>query len=171
MKNFDPSKTFSKPLELTNADCERWMKCLLARADKVGLHGEVPVSAVILDQKGHCIGRGSNRRSKEYDPLGHAEIIALKQASLIKKDWRFNTCTLIVTLEPCPMCAGALVQARMGQVIFGADDPKRGALGGTIDLAKHKSSHHKMEVIRGVMREEAKEQLDKWFKQRRRPSF
>ena len=118
------------------------MSRLIKRSRRIGLKGEVPVTAVVLDKTGHCIGHGSNGREKKKDPLAHAEIIALRQASLIKNDWRFNDCTLIVTLEPCPMCAGALIQARMGQVIFGASDLKRGAFGGTIDLSKHESAHH-----------------------------
>ena len=101
------------------------------------------------------------------DPLGHAELVALRQASLIKNDWRFNDCTLIVNLEPCPMCAGALIQARMGQIIFGANDPKRGALGGTINLAKHKSAHHKMIIVKGVMEKESRKIIVDWFKDKR----
>ncbi len=143
------------------------MQRLLLRAEHVGSLGEVPVSAVILDQHGHCIGHGSNRRERLGDPLGHAELVALKQAAWIKGDWRFNDCTLIVTLEPCPMCAGALTQARMGQVIFGAADLKRGGLGGTLNLSKHKSSHHHMYVQGGVLADKAKKLLEGWFKQRR----
>ncbi len=141
---------------------------LIKRAEKIGLSGEVPVSAVIIDNSGRCIGRGNNDREGKKDPLGHAELIALRQAALIKNDWRFNDCTLIVTLEPCPMCAGALIQARMGQVIFGTSDLKRGALGGTIDLSKHESAHHHMIVRGGIMATEAKTELVKWFKLRRK---
>ncbi|WP_320668439.1 nucleoside deaminase [Prochlorococcus sp. MIT 1307] len=141
---------------------------LLTRAQNIGLYGEVPISAVILDSKGHCIGRGSNCREREKDPLGHAELIALKQASLIQNDWRFNNCTLIVTLEPCPMCAGALIQARMGQIIYGASDLKRGALGGSLNLAKEKSAHHKMIVKGGILSEDVRLQLEQWFKLRRK---
>lgn len=102
------------------------------------------------------------------DPLGHAELVALRQAAEVQGDWRFNACTLIVTLEPCPMCAGALVQARMGTVVYGAPDPKRGGLGGSLDLSTHASAHHRMQVIRGVREPEAREQLERWFRQRRR---
>tara|TARA_B100002051_G_scaffold216970_1_gene209690 strand:- start:2182 stop:2658 length:477 start_codon:yes stop_codon:yes gene_type:complete len=146
---------------------QAWMKRLLHRAEQVGREGEVPVSAIVLNSRGQCIGRGSNQREKHADPLGHAELIALKQAAHLRGDWRFNDCTLIVTLEPCPMCAGALVQARMGCVVFGAHDNKRGGLGGTVDLANHPSAHHKMEVIGGVMEAEARQLLEIWFKQRR----
>ena len=144
------------------------MARLLARAIHIGKEGEVPVSAMILDSYGRCIGHGSNRREKDSDPLGHAELIALRQAAWIKKDWRFNDCTLITTLEPCPMCAGALTPSRMGQVIFGASDLKRGALGGTFNIATHPSAHHQMKVIGGIMEVEAKSQLQSWFKERRK---
>ena len=144
------------------------MRILLLRAKNIGALGEIPVSALILDNKGHCIGHGSNRREMDRNPLGHAELIALRQAAWIKKDWRFNDCTLIVTLEPCPMCAGALIQARMGQVIFGAPDHKRGGLGGTLNLAIHKSAHHKMLVKGGIRKEEARKQIEDWFKFRRK---
>ncbi len=143
------------------------MTKLLSRANEAGLRGEVPVSAVILDQFGRCIGYGSNSREKQRDPLCHAELIALKQAASLRSDWRFNDCTLIVTLEPCPMCAGALTQARMGQVIYGARDTKRGALGSVLDLSVDPSAHHHMVVKGGVMEEEARRQLQDWFKQQR----
>ncbi len=143
---------------------------LIARAKKIGDLGEVPVTAVVLDEFGRCIGHGSNRRNKGHDPLGHAELIAIQQAASLKGDWRLNQCTLIVTLEPCPMCSGALIQARMGQVIFGASDPKRGALGGTINLATHTSAHHHMKIKGGVLELEASYLLENWFKQRRNQS-
>jgi len=101
------------------------------------------------------------------DPLGHAELVALRQASLINNDWRFNDCTLIVNLEPCPMCAGALIQARMGKIIYGSEDPKRGALGGTINLAEHKSAHHHMLIERGLMEKESRKIILDWFKDKR----
>ena len=158
------------PLELENAEIHAWMKRLLQRAERLGESGEIPVSAVVLDAQGRCIGHGSNRREWASDPLGHAELVALRQASLILGDWRLNECTLIVTLEPCPMCAGALVQARIGQVIYGAHDPKRGGLGSTIDLSKHPSAHHHMQVTGGVMEPEASALLGRWFRQRRQRS-
>ena len=141
----------------------KWMKLILRRSKVIGKI-EIPISAVIIDERGRCIGRGSNKRNSNNDPLGHAEIIALKQASLLKNDWRFNECQIITNLEPCTMCASVLIQARMGRVIYGAYDAKRGGLGGSIDLSKHKSSHHKMEVIGGILEEECKESLQVWFK-------
>ena len=143
------------------------MTRLLSKAKLVGERGEVPIAAVILDYKGRCIGYGENRREKMKDPLGHAELVALRQASLINNDWRFNNCTLIVNLEPCPMCAGALIQARMGQIIYGSEDPKRGALGGTINLAEHKSAHHHMLIERGLMEKESRKIILDWFKDKR----
>ncbi|MGB1415932.1 MAG: nucleoside deaminase [Synechococcus sp.] len=144
------------------------MKRLLRRAAVLGEEGEVPVSAVILDEAGRCIGHGRNTRERDHDPMGHAELVALRQASSLRGDWRFNDCTLIVTLEPCTMCAATLVQARMGRVVYGAHDPKRGGLGGTIDLANHPSAHHHMVVVAGVMEDKARVQLETWFRQRRR---
>ena len=151
---------------MNNSEYIKWMRFILRRSDEGG-KVELPITAVILDKKGRCIGRGSNKRETNKDPLGHAELIALKQASLIKNDWRFNDCIIIINLEPCTMCAAALVQARMGKVIYGAEDKKRGGFGGTIDLSKHKSSHHKMIVTHGILEEECKNKLKLWFKKLR----
>ena len=149
-----------------NTKYSKWMKIVLRRAKEVG-RVELPISAIIIEQNGRCIGRGSNKREINKDPLGHAELIALRQAAWIKNDWRFNDCIMIVNLEPCQMCAGALIQSRMGKVIYSAKDYKRGGLGGTIDLSKHKSAHHKMEVINGIFEEESSLLLKNWFKQLR----
>ena len=141
----------------------KWMKSILRRSDEVG-KVELPITALIIDEKGRCIGRGSNKRESNNDPLGHAELIALRQAAWIKNDWRFNECSLIVNLEPCTMCAAALVQARMGKVIYGAPDNKRGGFGGTIDLSKHQSAHHKMNVVKGILENDCEDKLKIWFK-------
>ncbi len=163
-------KNLSKPTSLSQQEKINWMKRLLSRAKLVGKRGEVPIAAVILDNKGRCIGYGANRRETMKDPLGHAELVALRQAAWINNDWRFNNCTLIVNLEPCPMCAGALIQARMGRIIYGSYDHKRGALGGTMNLAEHKSAHHKMLVEGGVMKEESTKIIVDWFKDKRKSS-
>ena len=160
-------KNLSKPISLSQQEKKYWMKRLLSKAKLIGDSGEVPIAAIILDNKGRCIGYGGNRRERMKDPLGHAELVALRQASWINNDWRFNDCTLIVNLEPCPMCAGALIQARMGRIIYGSEDPKRGALGGTMNLAKHKSAHHKMLIEGGVLGEESKRIIIDWFKDKR----
>ena len=161
------SKKLSNLISLSQQEKINWMKRLLHKAKLIGEKGEVPIAAVILDNKGRCIGYGGNRRETMKDPLGHAELIALKQASWIKNDWRFNECTLIVNLEPCPMCAGALIQARMGKIIYASHDLKRGALGGTINLADHKSAHHNMIIEKGLMAEESRKIIVDWFKDKR----
>ncbi|WP_396122509.1 nucleoside deaminase [Cyanobium sp. CH-040] len=143
------------------------MARLLRLAARVGEGGEIPVAAAVLDGCGRCLGWGSNRRHRQGDPLGHAEITAIGQAARALGDWRLNGCTLLVTLEPCPMCAGAAVQARVGTVVYGAADPKRGALGSTLNLAAHTSAHHHMQVIGGVEGESARHQLEAWFRRRR----
>ena len=145
-----------------------WMDRLLRLAERAGERGEIPVSAVLLDGAGRALGWGSNRRHRQQDPLGHAELLALAQAAALRCNWRFNDCTLLVTLEPCPMCAGALIQARVGCVIYGASDPKRGALGGCLDLSADPSAHHRMRVVAGVREGQASTQLERWFRSRRR---
>jgi len=161
------SKKLSNPISLSNQEKVKWMTRLLSKAKLIGERGEVPIAAIILDIKGRCIGYGGNNRESKKDPLGHAELIALRQASFINNDWRFNDCTLIVNLEPCPMCAGALIQARMGKVLFGSSDPKRGALGGTLNLAEHKSAHHNMIIEGGIMEKESSQLIIDWFQNKR----
>ena len=158
----------TKRTALSPKTLELWMARLLRHSERVGQQGEIPVAAAVLNASGHCIGWGSNSRHHANDPLGHAELSALGQAARLRQDWRFTDCTMLVTLEPCPMCAGALVQARMGRVVFGASDSKRGALGGCLDLADSPSAHHAMEVVGGICQDRAEQQLGDWFKQRRR---
>ncbi|QPN63580.1 nucleoside deaminase [Synechococcus sp. CBW1004] len=157
-----PPEDLPFPLQLL------WMERLLRCARRAGETGEIPVAAVLLDADGRALGWGSNRRHRDQDPLGHAELIALRQAAVLRRDWRFNDCTLLVTLEPCPMCAGALIQARVGRVIYAAADAKRGALGGCLDLAHDPSAHHHMVVQGGLEAAAAEGQLSGWFRQRRR---
>ena len=158
--NYDEQK------EINISKYSRWMSSILRRSEKIG-KVELPICSIILDDRGRCIGRGVNSRNINKDPLGHAEIMALRQASLIKNDWRFNECTIITNLEPCTMCASVLIQARMGKVVFGAYDHKRGGLGGSIDLSKHKSSNHNMEIEGGILEEECSKVLKVWFKKLR----
>ena len=159
-------KTINWHKKIEHIDYFKWMKFILRRSEEVG-KVELPITAVIIDENGRCIGRGSNKREINNDPLGHAELIALRQASWIKNDWRFNECSIIVNLEPCTMCAAALVQARMGQVIYGTEDNKRGGFGGTIDLSKHESAHHKMKVVGGILNQDCKNKIKLWFKKMR----
>ena len=168
MNNFFENENRNCIKEILNPYTEyiKWMKFVLRRSKEIG-KVELPISAVVIDESGRCIGRGINTRNSYNDPLGHAEIIALKQASFIKNDWRFNDCVIITNLEPCTMCASVLIQARMGRVVYGAHDEKRGGLGGSIDLSTHKSSHHKMKVVGGILEEECKLNLKLWFKKLR----
>ena len=159
-------KTINRHKKIEHLDYLKWMKFILRRSEEVG-KVELPITAVIIDENGRCIGRGSNKREINNDPLGHAELIALRQASWIKNDWRFNECSIIVNLEPCTMCAAALVQARMGQVIYGTGDNKRGGFGGTIDLSKHESAHHRMKVVGGILNQDCKKKIKLWFKKMR----
>ena len=158
--------SINKHNKIKHLDYIKWMRFILRRSEEVG-KVELPITAVIIDEKGRCIGRGSNKREINNDPLGHAELIALRQAAWIKNDWRFNECSIIINLEPCTMCAGALVQARMGQVIYGAEDNKRGGFGGTIDLSKHESAHHKMNVVGGILNQDCENKIKLWFKKMR----
>jgi len=146
---------------------ELWMARLLRLSERIGQLGDIPVAAALLDPQGHCIGWGSNGRERHSDPLGHAELSALRQGARLLGDWRFNGCTLLVTLEPCPMCAGALVQARVGRVVYGAADPKRGALGSCLDLATDSTAHHRMQVLTGILADQASRQLSGWFRRKR----
>ena len=160
------NSNLDKRIGINISKYSKWMKFILRRSEEIG-EVELPISSIILDERGRCIGRGINRRNINKDPLGHAEIMALRQASLIKNDWRFNECIIITNLEPCTMCASALIQARMGKVVFGAYDKKRGGLGGSIDLSKHKSSHHNMKIEGGFLEEECSQVLQLWFKRLR----
>ena len=159
-------KTINLHKKIEHLDYLKWMKFILRRSEEVG-KVELPITAVIIDENGRCIGRGSNKREINNDPLGHAELIALRQAAWIKNDWRFNECSIIINLEPCTMCAAALVQARMGEVIYGAEDDKRGGFGGTIDLSKHESAHHKMNVVGGILNNDCEKIIKLWFKKMR----
>nr|YP_002048909.1 cytidine/deoxycytidylate deaminase family protein [Paulinella chromatophora]ACB42699.1 cytidine/deoxycytidylate deaminase family protein [Paulinella chromatophora] len=144
-----------------------WMSRLLRCVSRMKTDCDVPIAAVILNGAGQCVGWGRNSREKNQDPMGHAELIALRQAAVLRGSWRFDDCTLIVTLEPCPMCAGALVQARMKFVVYGSYDYKRGALGGTVDLSNHASAHHYMKTKGGLEGTLASEVLETWFRRRR----
>jgi tRNA(adenine34) deaminase len=143
-------------------DQAEWMTEALALAEQAGAAGEIPVGAVIVDRGGHIIGRGSNRR-QSGDPLGHAELIAIRQAAGVIGDWRLEGTTMVVTLEPCAMCAGALVNARVGRLIFGALDPKAGFCGSLGNLVQDARLNHRLEVISGVEAEASRKLLQGFF--------
>ena len=125
--------------------------------------GDVPVGAVILDPNGRMIGIGSNRRELLNDPVGHAEIVAIKSAARALGNWRLDGCTMVVTLEPCAMCAGAIQQARIAKVVFGAWDEKAGAAGSVIDILRDPRALHKVEVVAGFKEEESAKLLKDFF--------
>lgn len=129
--------------------------------------GDVPVGAVVLDEAGRLVGIGSNRRELLSDPLGHAEIVAIKSAARALGKWRLDGCTLVVTLEPCAMCAGAIAQSRISRLVFGAFDEKAGAVGSLMDVLRDPRAPHKVEVISGVMKEECASVLQEFFKEQR----
>lgn len=125
--------------------------------------GDVPVGAVVLDDNGRIIGRGWNCREAHHDPAGHAEIVALREAGRVRGTWRLTGCTLVVTLEPCTMCAGAILAARVDRVVFGAWDPKAGAAGSLRDVLRDARMPHPTEVVGGVLAQEAAMQLRSFF--------
>ena len=128
---------------------------------------DVPVGAVVVDSAGVVIGRGRNVREVEGDPTGHAEIVAIREAAAARGEWRLEGCTLVVTLEPCTMCAGAIVAARLQRLVFGAFDPKAGAVGSLWDVVRDRRLNHRPEVISGVLADESAVLLREFFVQHR----
>ncbi len=148
-------------------DYEKYMREALQEAKKALVLGEVPVGAVVvLGDK--IIGRGHNRKENDHDPTSHAEIIALREAAKRQKSWRLNGATLFVTLEPCPMCAGAMLQSRIERVVYGVDDPKAGAAGTLINLLQFPGFNHELKIVAGVLEKEAQELLQGFFSRMRK---
>ncbi len=140
-----------------------WMRAALDLARASGDSGDVPVGAVVVDRSGAVVGRGHNVREAAGDPAGHAEVVALRAAGAAAGTWRLEGCTLVVTLEPCAMCAGAAVLARVDRVVFGAFDPKAGACGSVWDLPRDRRSMHRPEVVAGVLAEDCRRILLDFF--------
>lgn len=128
---------------------------------------DAPVGAVVVDDGGVVIGRGHNVRERDADPAGHAELVALRAAAAVGEQWRLDGCTLVVTLEPCAMCAGALVQARISRLVFGAYDPKAGAVGSLWDVVRDRRLNHRPDVVAGVRADEASALLERFFARHR----
>ncbi|NLY55850.1 MAG: nucleoside deaminase [Firmicutes bacterium] len=140
------------------------MQAALTEAERAYELGEIPIGAVItLD--GEIVGRGHNLKETQKDPTLHAEIVALRDAASRLGTWRLTGTTIYVTIEPCPMCAGALVQARVKRLVYGADDPKAGAVGSLMDLVRDPRLNHRLEVTRGVLAEESRQILQRFFAQ------
>ena len=145
------------------------MRLALAEATRTAaaLGDDVPVGAVILDQAGTVLARARNRRELDRDPTAHAEIVALRQAAAALRRWRLTDLTLVVTLEPCTMCAGAVIAARLGRLVYGAEDPRAGAVGSLWDVLRDRRLNHHPEVIGGVLADECGEVLRDFFAARR----
>jgi tRNA(adenine34) deaminase len=143
------------------------MRLALAEAQAAFDADDVPVGAVVLDETGTVIGSGHNTREADADPTGHAEVVALRAAATARGEWRLTGCTLVVTLEPCTMCAGALVLARVDRVVFGAYDDKLGAVGSLWDVVRDRRLNHRPEVVAGVLADESAALLDGFFARHR----
>jgi tRNA(adenine34) deaminase len=143
------------------------MRLALAEAQDALAGDDVPVGAVVLDESGTVIGTGRNTRESDGDPTGHAEVVALRAAAVARGEWRLSGCTLVVTLEPCTMCAGALVLARVDRLVFGAYDDKLGAVGSLWDVVRDRRLNHRPEVVAGVLAEESTAMLDTFFARHR----
>ncbi|MEI9954071.1 MAG: nucleoside deaminase [Pseudomonadota bacterium] len=148
----------------------RWMLQALHEADQAPLHGDVPVGCVVVDAQGVELSRDHNRREERADPTAHAELLALRAAAAKLGHWRLERATVFVTLEPCPMCAGALVNARVGRVVYGATDPKAGALHSLFEIGRDLRLNHRFEVASGVLAEEGAARLKAFFARLRAPT-
>jgi tRNA(adenine34) deaminase len=147
-------------------DDERFMREALAEARVAALADEVPVGAVLV-KNGEIIGRGLNRPVQDCDPTAHAEIVAIRAAALSEQNYRLNAATVYVTLEPCAMCLGAMLNARISRLVFGAYDPKAGAAGSVIDLGDNRKLNHQLEVNGGLLEEKCGALLQRFFESRR----
>lgn len=142
------------------------MQAALAEAQKAAAEGEVPIGAVVV-YSGEVIARGQNRVLRNVDPTAHAEMVALREAAKVLGNYRLNGCTLYVTLEPCAMCAGAMIHARLDRLVFAAADPKAGACGSVLSVMNHPQLNHQMQVEQGILADAAGELLRGFFRERR----
>jgi len=152
---------------VSTAAYDGWMRLALDEARAALPSGDVPVGAVVVGPDGAILGRGRNVREAEGDPTGHAEVRALREAAAALGEWRLAGCTLVVTLEPCTMCAGALVLARVDRLVYGAEDPKAGAVGSLWDVVRDRRLNHRPEVVGGVLAAECGDLLRAFFRDQR----
>lgn len=145
---------------------EKFMKAAIREAKKAGKIQEVPIGCVIVSD-GKIIARGYNRRNIDKNTLAHAELSAIKKASKKLGDWRLEGCTMYVTLEPCPMCAGAIVQARIPKVVIGSMNPKAGCAGSVVNLLQMEGFNHRVEVEQGILEEECSQMMSGFFRELR----
>ncbi|MCY0878080.1 MAG: tRNA adenosine(34) deaminase TadA [Firmicutes bacterium] len=151
-------------------DWQRAMALALEEASAAAACGDVPVGAVLLDAAGQVVSRNRNRREADHDPTAHAEMLVLREAAAKLGGWRLLETTLVVTLEPCAMCAGAMVMARIQRVVFGTRDPKSGAVVSLYQITQDSRLNHQVEVVSGIKEEECAEQLKRFFQARRKAS-
>jgi tRNA(adenine34) deaminase len=144
-------------------DDEKWMRVALQEAEKARIHEDIPIGAVAV-LNGEIIGRGHNHREADNDPTAHAEMIAIRQAAQLIGFWRLEDVTLYCTLEPCVMCAGAMVLARLPRLIYATPDPKAGAGGSIMDITRHPRLNHQVQVEHGLLADEAAEQIRSFFR-------
>ncbi|MGE5560546.1 MAG: tRNA adenosine(34) deaminase TadA [Chloroflexota bacterium] len=145
---------------MTHAD---YMRLAIGEGELAPAHGDVPIGAVVVAESGQVIGRGHNRREQLADPTAHAEVLAIRQAAEAAGTWRLDGATLYVTVEPCPMCAGALVMARIARLVYGVRDVKAGACGTLFNIVRDERLNHRVEVIEGILEDECREQLNRFF--------
>lgn len=152
---------------MTPARYEPAMRAALAEADAARAAGEIPIGAVVLDETGQVIAAAHNAREGKSDPTAHAEVLALREAAAARDAWRLDGCTLVVTVEPCPMCAGAAVMARISTLVFGSWNDDYGAAGSRWDLVRDRRLNHRVEVVPGVLAEECSGVLRAFLEARR----
>ncbi|MBQ9412120.1 MAG: nucleoside deaminase [Oscillospiraceae bacterium] len=150
-------------------DFEQYMRVALDLAVQAAEEGEIPVGCVIADGQGRVIGSGRNSRERSRSVTGHAEIMALEEACRARGDWRLDDCTLFVTLEPCPMCAGAMINARLGTLVYGAAEPLSGSAASILNLFEERYPGHTA-IYGGILAEESRALLSEFFQKRRQPS-
>ncbi len=150
------------------ASHQKWMEKAIALAEEAGFAGDVPVGAIIVNETGNLIAEAANRKERDRDPTAHAEILAIRAASQILNNWHLDRCTLYITLEPCPMCTGAIIHARLSLLVYGVDDPKTGTIRTVANLPDSACSNHRLQVIAGIKESECRQQLQTWFARRRK---
>lgn len=139
----------------------------MKEAEKGRLGGEVPVGALLISQSNEVLARDHNRCISRNDPTAHAEILVIRHAAKLLENYRLNGMSMVVTIEPCPMCMGAIINARLDMLVFGAFDPKGGAAGSAYNLSDHRSLNHRLRVIPGIMEKECRELMQDFFRERR----
>jgi tRNA(adenine34) deaminase len=159
-----PPPAINSPIYLRH---RQWMLRALSLAQAAGEAGEVPVAAIVVGPNNQMIAEATNRKEQERDPTAHAEVLALRAAGKQLGSWHLNDCSLYVTLEPCMMCAGAIIQSRLGLLVYGADDLKAGAIRSVLNLPDSPASNHRLSVLGGILEAPCREQLQQWFQRRR----